>query len=130
MKRGYLLPDGCKDLIDALRLKEKRGGYFLGKLPAQLPAEQEGWHAEILDLDLEAMKALKELAQLPAIKGELTIPDTILVSDLATMLKEKPFRIIAELMEMGIFANTKQMVGFEAAAKVARKHGFNAKRAV
>ncbi|CAN5436114.1 hypothetical protein BH23VER1_BH23VER1_10140 [soil metagenome] len=25
MKRGYLLPDGCKDLVDALKLKDAEG---------------------------------------------------------------------------------------------------------
>jgi len=44
-------------------------------------------------------------------------------------LREKPFRIIADLMETGVFANLNHELSFEAIAKVARRHGYTARRA-
>jgi len=48
---------------------------------------------------------------------------------LASALQQKPFRIIADLMEVGEFANLHGTVGFETASKVALKSGFYARLA-
>jgi hypothetical protein len=56
------------------------------------------------------------------------IPDPVVVGDLASVLRQKPFIIIADLMEVGVFANLRGRVGFEIASKVALKHGFYARR--
>lgn len=103
MKRGYLLPEGCKDLIDVLKPKVQRGA------PPMQPATP---------------------ASLPPIVGEMTVAAQMTVSELATALAQKPFRIIADLMEIGVFANVKQELDFETISRVARKYGFTAKRAV
>jgi hypothetical protein len=68
-------------------------------------------------------------APLPPIVGELVFPNLTTVRVLARLLKQKPFRIIADLMGLGVFATTDQILTFEAVANVARKYGFIAKRA-
>jgi translation initiation factor IF-2 len=56
------------------------------------------------------------------------LPDYIEVNDLAGMLELKPFKIVAELLEMGIFKHSDEFIEFETAAAIARKHGFTAEK--
>ncbi len=48
----------------------------------------------------------------------------IIVRDFAPALGLKPFKLISELMEMGIFASMNQNIDEGVAVKVAEKHGF------
>jgi translation initiation factor IF-2 len=48
----------------------------------------------------------------------------IVVRDFATALGLKPFKLISELMEMGIFASMNQNIDEPVAVKVGEKHGF------
>ena len=48
----------------------------------------------------------------------------IIVRDFATTLGLRPFKLISELMEFGIFASINQSIDETVAAKVAEKHGF------
>ena len=48
----------------------------------------------------------------------------IIVRDFATALSMKPFKLISELMEMGIFSSMNQAIDEPVAVKVAAKHGF------
>ena len=59
----------------------------------------------------------------------INIPDPVVVAELATTLREKPFKIVADLMEFGVFVNIYALVSFEVASKVARKYGYYARRA-
>ena len=68
-------------------------------------------------------------APLPATVDELVFPNLTTVRVLARLLKQNPFRIIADLMGFGVFATTDQILDFEAVSGVARKYGFIAKRA-
>ena len=52
------------------------------------------------------------------------IKPPIIVRDFATALSMKPFKLISELMEMGIFASMNQTIDEPVAIKVAEKHGF------
>ncbi len=101
MKRGYLLPKGCKDLIDALKSKQP-------KLATAGPAIPE---------------------PLPPATGEMTVPASMTVRELADALTRKPFQIIADLMEIGVFAGVNQQLDFDTVSRVIRKYGFKAKRA-
>jgi translation initiation factor IF-2 len=47
-----------------------------------------------------------------------------IVRDFAVMLGIKPFRLISELMEVGIFASMNQAVEEDVAVRMARRHGF------
>ena len=87
MKRGYLLPDGCKDLIDVLKPKVQHTA------------------------------------------AEMIVTSEMTVTELAAALAQKPFRIIADLMELGVFANVNQQLDFDTISRVVRKYGFIAKRA-
>lgn len=54
----------------------------------------------------------------------ITIKPPIVVRELAEHLKRKPFQLIADLMELGVFANVNQSIDEEIAKKVCAKHGF------
>ena len=63
----------------------------------------------------------------PGKKEELkkvTMRAPVVVRDLATALDVRPFRLISELMSMGVFASLNQDLGDEIAVKVAEKYGF------
>ncbi len=103
-ERGYLLPKGCKDLIDVINLQEKlQKEIFLR--PATAPPSQP-----------------------PVMKGDLLVSDHTTVRELAVLLGQKPFKIIADLMELGVFANVNQPLDFEAISQVASRYGYVAKR--
>jgi Translation initiation factor IF-2, N-terminal region len=99
-KRGYLLPEGCKDLIDVLNLKTGQEQ----KLPIAL-------------------------TPVPPVIGELTVAEQMTVREVADALKQKPYKIIADLMSLGVFANVQQLVPFEIIVRVLRQYGFTAKKA-
>jgi hypothetical protein len=103
MKRGYLLPNGCKDLVETLGPNAPRDSR-----PPALPVKP---------------------APLPPVTGELLVPDRISVPKLAVAVGKKPFQIVADLMEAGVFATVEQELNFEAISKVVRKYRFRAKRA-
>lgn len=104
-KRDYLLPQGCNDLIDILRLQAHK----------------------------VAPEPLKPnpltFAPVEAMTGELLIPAHTTVLRLAVLLKKKPMRIILDLMEMGIFASITDGLDFDVVAGVARRYGFIARKA-
>jgi translation initiation factor IF-2 len=54
--------------------------------------------------------------------------DPVVVRDLASAIQVKPFKVVADLMELRIFKSPNETVDFETAAIVARKHGYRAER--
>ena len=61
------------------------------------------------------------------VEGEekrLLLKPPIVVREFAGVLGMKPFRLISELMEMGIFASINQTIEEEVAEKIARSHGY------
>jgi len=138
-KRSYLLPPGCKDLIDLLRLEEqkKRPSIELPMLQG-LPGLQGGeifiaGTQEILGAwKLKKKKSKEPQADsppsIPSVR-EVVIPDEILVRELAKIAGQKPFKIIADLMEIGIFQNVSHPIAFEAASRILKKYGIIAKKA-
>ena len=117
MKRGYLLPDGCKDLGDILKVKVQKDSLspFLHPSPEML----KKW---------SALKAFKAVATQIPIQGVLMISRRISIFQLATVLCQKPFQIIDELAKLGFSLSPNDELSFETAALIARKHGFLAKR--
>ena len=101
-KRDYLLPEGCKDLFDVLKLEAQQRAWDANWTPRPPP---------------------------PPIVGEVIIPANTNVSELASILKQKPFQIIVDLMEIGVFANVNHELDFKTIAKITRKHGYTAKSA-
>jgi hypothetical protein len=127
-KRSYLLPPGCKDLIDLLRLEQKKQASI--QLPFLQSADMFAGTEQIFGAWKLKKKKPKQpqpdSLEIPKVT-EVTIPDEILLTDLAKITGQKPFKIIADLMEIGVFANTQQLVGFKAASRVLKKYGIVAK---
>lgn len=48
----------------------------------------------------------------------------IVVRDFASVIEIKPFKLISELMEMGIFASMNQTIEESIAVQIAKRHGF------
>jgi translation initiation factor IF-2 len=61
---------------------------------------------------------------LPADAQVITIKPPIVVRELAEQLKQKPFKIIADLIDLGVFANVNQAIDEAVAQKVCAKYGF------
>jgi translation initiation factor IF-2 len=60
----------------------------------------------------------------PAGAEVIVIKPPIVVRELAEQLKQKPFKIIADLMELGVFANVNQAIDEKIAAQLCAKYGF------
>jgi translation initiation factor IF-2 len=60
--------------------------------------------------------------------NRIFVPDYIEVRDLAELLGLKPFKVVADVLELGIFKHTEELVDFSTAATVANKHGFTVER--
>ena len=54
----------------------------------------------------------------------ITLKPPIIVRDLAEQLKRKPFQIIADLMEIGEFANVNQSIGEDVAQRICAKYKY------
>jgi len=111
-ERGYLLPMGCKDLIDVINLQDKDDIIHLLAKP----------QTQILKIWSGALNLV------PPVKGELVISERVSVEQLAELLGQKPFKIIADAMQLGIFATVKQSLPFGTIQRIARNYGYIAKR--
>jgi len=60
----------------------------------------------------------------PAGGEVIIIKPPIAVRELADRLKQKPFKIIADLMELGVFANVNQTIDEKNAGQLCAKYGF------
>jgi translation initiation factor IF-2 len=60
----------------------------------------------------------------PATGEVIIIKPPIVVRELALQLKQKPFKIIADLMELGVFANVNQAIDEKIAQQLCAKYGF------
>lgn len=54
----------------------------------------------------------------------ITLKPPIVVRDLADQLKKKPFQLIADLMELNVFANVNQSIDESVAQRLCAKYGF------
>jgi translation initiation factor IF-2 len=87
-----------------------------GKVPGQSKAAGAGRAAE------PASAAPKVL--LPADAQVISIKPPIVVRDLAEQLKQKPFKIIADLMEAGVFKSVNQAIDENLAQRICAKYGI------
>ena len=73
-----------------------------------------------------AAKSSETGDDLGTVEGNLiTIKPPIVVRDFAGFIGLKPFQLISELMEMGIFASMNQSIEEEVARKIAKTKGFD-----
>ena len=97
--------------------RNQRGGMFNQAGRQQTPGNRFGTPAP------KAPAAAPKPAELET--GEIiTIKPPIIVRELADQLKRKPFQLIADLMELNVFANVNQSIDEEIAKKICRKYGF------
>ncbi len=82
--------------------------------PPSLPVETALGESE------EAGKVAAEPVELKVVQ----VKPPIVVRDFAETIHLKPFRLISELMEKGIFASMNQIIEEDVAQLVAQKHGF------
>jgi translation initiation factor IF-2 len=62
--------------------------------------------------------------RLPADAAIISIKPPIVVRELAEQLKQKPFKIIADLMESGVFASVNQAIDETVAQRICAKYGY------
>ena len=60
--------------------------------------------------------------------GRISIQDSIQVKELAGLLGVKPFKVVAALLELGLFKHADERIDFSTAATIATKHGYIAER--
>jgi translation initiation factor IF-2 len=105
-------------------LRGFRGGHAAPSGPAmpgsRFPGQQKAAGAT---KSTEASGATPKLA-LPADAQVISIKPPIVVRDLAEQLKQKPFKIIADLMEAGVFASVNQAIDEKVAQRICAKYGF------
>lgn len=103
-KRDYLLPPGCKNLIDVLNQPQAAVAWSV--FDAQSPLTAAG---ELL--------------------REVLIPCQVTVKALAKLLGLKPFQIVASLLaDFKMFKNANEILDFDTAAKISLQFGFKAKK--
>ncbi len=56
------------------------------------------------------------------------MPDYIEIRDLAELLGVKPFKVVAEVLELRIFKHADEFVDFPTASRIAQGHGFIVER--
>jgi len=98
-------------------------------IPPPLPRPAAPTPEPAPQIGASAPPPLPQAAAAPAVvlQGDLKIIQSkppIVVRDFAAVLGLRPFQLISELMQMGIFASITQSIEEGVATKVAEKHGF------
>jgi hypothetical protein len=92
-----------------------------GKIPQAQPASAGGGPQQ------PPKKTVRGLDDPSPEDLHIDIPDRVVLGELAVALKQKQFRIIADVMELGRFAIAGDPVDFDTAARIAKKYGFKAR---
>jgi hypothetical protein len=151
MNRGYLLPPGCKDLIDAMKLNVQAPPFPASLIdasaitPKLTPPHLEELIKKLNQLTagsnwMSGMMALgKKASAPPPVKGQLAIPAETTVAQLAALLDKTPMQIAYVLLEMRMsesdaaslsgMVSYDEVLSFDIIFQVARKYGFVAIRA-
>jgi hypothetical protein len=123
--RGYLLPPGCKDLIDVLNLKAKLSlspqmqDFFVEFLKQRKP--------KVIKFEDKPATSPAPPAPPPVLR-QIVIPAETTVAQLAALLEQRVVQIVDDVMALGFFVGTEDALSFEIITSVARKHGFMAIR--
>ena len=118
MKRGYLLPQGCKDLIDVAKVKPENNPKFLWP---SLPGKAAFYETAII--------SWKQFGLLPPPMRQIFVSPHTTVKELAALLGQKPFTILCDLVQFGTFASVDDLLDFKMISVIARKYGFEAIKA-
>jgi Translation initiation factor IF-2, N-terminal region len=124
-ERGYLLPKGCSDLMDVINLLQTRPKPEIWLKPGSTCSHKAPPSKPFFSWD-PTQKGSTPSHQ--PTKGELWVSEHITVSELASLLKLKPFTIIGDLMELGFFASLNQQLSFKAVSQISQKYGYVARK--
>ena len=102
-KPRFLLPDGCKDLNDLIRLQEEA-------------ARHSKWEKKLAE-------------KMPKLPEEIILSETVCVEELAGMLCLKPFVVIAGLLQLKVFASVETKIDFTTASVLCAVFGVNVRKA-
>ena len=69
-------------------------------------------------------EAAPAAAPAPVVDGVINVKAPVSVADLAVLMGLKPFKLIAELLPMGVFANPTTLLDSDQLAALCEKHGF------
>jgi hypothetical protein len=69
-----------------------------------------------------------ETLSAPGQPKDLLVAESMLVRDLAALLGQDLPEILADLIQLGVFAQADDHIDFEAVSKVAKKYGLEARR--
>src|SRR5438132_427427 len=108
-KPRFLLPEGCKDLIDVIRLQQQREEHA--------EAERACFSISVTDASPEQ-----------PLPKSVRLPDSVTVGDLASALHLKPFKVICSLMELNVFASLNTKIDYRTARTVCLHYGVTAHR--
>jgi len=109
---------------ESTRRGDIRGGRGTATSPA-VPGARPHAHQKVAATGKSAEPAgVAPKVLLPADAQVISIKPPIVVRELAEQLKQKPFKIIADLMESGVFANVNQAIDESVAQKICAKYGF------
>jgi translation initiation factor IF-2 len=100
---------------------QRRGGFQQQGRPGQ--GQYQGQNRFGNQRPAEPAKPVVPKISLPDSAEIIIIKPPIIVRDLADRLKIKPFKLIADLMEAGVFANVNQSIDEAVAQKVCAKYG-------
>jgi translation initiation factor IF-2 len=95
-------------------------------VPERIPATQPAFSGRPPGPPKMTARALEDQPDDPGKTVYLLEP--VVVRDLASALQLKPFKVVADLMELGLFKPPNETIDFETAAIVARRHGYRAER--
>jgi hypothetical protein len=102
-------------------------GYEFTPSPEKLPETQSASSGGPPDPSPKPPKlTAKDLLE-PGEDKTIFVAGYIEVKELAEAMKLKPFKLVADLMELKIFKHSEELIDFETAAKIAQKHGFQVK---
>ncbi len=122
------MPEGCKDLIEALRWRAKqppKPPVPPAKAPPDTVDSGPPPGLGILPAGIVGLAAGSP-KDLPKI---VTLSDPVTVRELATALHLKPFHVIGSLMELNVFASLNSPLQFGLAAASCARYGVVAYKA-
>lgn len=95
-------------------------------LPERIPATQPAFSGRPPGPPQITARDLEDRPDDPGQRVYLLEP--VVVKDLASSIRVKPFKVVDDLMQLRIFKSPDETVAFETAVIIARKHGYRAER--
>jgi hypothetical protein len=125
-----------QQLLEELREQKRKGIKFgradilefLGQDEDVLPPEFEQLVDEPRGKQKGSPGRPRFRAPLPPVIREIVIPEQTTVAELAALLEQTKFQILADLLMLNVDLDTNQTPDYKTIAKVARMHGYIAKR--